>query len=121
MNSSTSWCFSSRKNSVIASPASATRRRAPRLVHLSVDERDLRGAEVCLVDDARLRHLVVQVVALARPFTNAGENRNASVELGNVVDQLHDHDGLAHAGAAERADLPALEERTNKVDHFNAR
>jgi hypothetical protein len=31
---------------------------------------------------------------------------------------LHDDDGLADAGAAERADLAALDERTDQVDHF---
>ena len=94
--------------------------RAGRLVHLAVDERDLRGAEVLLVDDAGLRHLVVEVVALARPLADAGEHRDAAVELGDVVDQLHDDDGLADAGAAERADLAALQERADQVDDLDA-
>ena len=94
--------------------------RARRLVHLSVDERDLRRAEILLVDDARLRHLVVEVVALARALADAGEHRDAAVELGDVVDQLHDDDGLADAGAAERADLAALQERADQIDDLDA-
>ena len=58
-----------------------------------------------------LRHLVVQVVAFARALADAGKHRDAAVQLRDVVDQLHDHDGLADAGAAERADLAALQER----------
>ena len=38
--------------------------------------------------------------------------------LGDVVDQLHDQDGLADAGAAEQPDLPALHEGLEEVDHF---
>ena len=93
---------------------------AGRLVHLAVDERNLRRAQVLLVDDARLRHLVVQVVAFTRAFADAGEDRHAAVQLRDVVDQLHDHHGLADAGAAERADLAALQERADQVDHLDA-
>ena len=95
--------------------------RARRLVHLAVDERDLRGAQILLVDDAGLRHLVIEVVAFARALADAGEHRDAAVQLGDVVDQLHDDDGLADAGAAERADLAALEERADQVDDLDAR
>ena len=94
--------------------------RAGRLVHLAVDERDLRRAQILLVDDAGLRHLVVQVVAFARALADAGEHRHAAVQLGDVVDQLHDDDGLADAGAAERADLAALQERADQIDHLDA-
>jgi hypothetical protein len=53
-------------------------------------------------------HLVIEVVALAGPFTHAGEDRIRRRGLGDVVDQfLHRH-GLADAGAAEQADLAAL-------------
>ena len=40
--------------------------------------------------------------------------------LRDVVDQLHDHDGLADARATERADFAALGERANQVDDFDA-
>jgi hypothetical protein len=53
---------------------------------------------------------VIEVVALARALADTGKHRHAAVQLGDVVDQFHDDDGLAHAGAAERADLAALEE-----------
>src|SRR5204863_306421 len=53
---------------------------ARRLVHLSVDERDL-------VEHARLRHLEDQVVALARALPHAGEDGYAAVLARDVVDQ----------------------------------
>jgi len=58
------------------------------LVHLTIDQGDLRRAQVLLVDDAGLRHLVVQVVALARPLADAREHGHATVQLRDVVDEL---------------------------------
>ena len=40
--------------------------------------------------------------------------------LGDVVDQFHDDDGLADAGAAEQSDLAALQEGLDEVDDFHA-
>ena len=40
--------------------------------------------------------------------------------LGHVVDQFHDHNGLAHAGAAEQSDLSALEKWLDQVDDLHA-
>ena len=51
---------------------------------------------------------MIQVVAFARTLTHAGENGVTAVRLGDVVDQLHDEDSLADAGAAEEADLASL-------------
>ena len=85
-----------------------------RLVHLAVDERDL-------VEHAGLLHLEVEVVALARALADTGEHGHAAVGVGDVVDQLHDRDGLADAGAAEEADLAALDVRRDQVDDLDAR
>ena len=93
---------------------------AGRLVHLAVDERNLRRAQVLLVDDAGLRHFVVQVVAFTRAFADAGEDRHTAVQLRDVVDQLHDHHRLPDAGAAERTNLAALQEGADQVDHLDA-
>ena len=90
------------------------------LVHLTIDQGDLRRAQVLLVDDAGLRHLVVQVVALARPLADAREHGHATVQLRDVVDELHDDDGLADAGAAERTDLAPLQERTDEIDDLDS-
>ena len=38
---------------------------------------------------------------------------------GDVVDQLHDDDGLADAGTAEQADLAALQIRLEQVDDLD--
>ena len=70
--------------------------------------------------DLGLDHLVVEIVALAGALADAGEDRVAGVHLGDVVDQLHDQHGLAHAGAAEQADLAALGVGREEVDDLDA-
>ena len=87
--------------------------RARRLVHLAVAERDL-------VDHLGLGHLEQEVVALARPLADAGEDGDAGVLAGDVVDQLLDEDGLADAGATEEADLAAAHVGRDQVDHLDA-
>ena len=74
--------------------------RARRLVHLAVDQRGLR-------EHARLLQFAIEIVAFARALADAGEHRDAAVLFGDVVDQFHDGDGLADAGAAEQSDLAA--------------
>ena len=63
---------------------------------------------------------MVEVVAFAGTLAHAGEHRQAAVLLGDVVDQFHHVDGLAHAGAAEQADLAALGERAHQVNNLDA-
>ena len=94
--------------------------RAWRLGHLAVDQRGARLRHVLHVDDARLLELEPQVVALARAFADAAEHRHTAVLQGDVVDQLHDDDGLADAGAAEQPDLAALQIRLEQVDDLDA-
>mmetsp|Transcript_7769 Transcript_7769/g.19831 ORF Transcript_7769/g.19831 Transcript_7769/m.19831 type:complete len:565 (+) Transcript_7769:104-1798(+) len=94
------------------------RASARRLVHLAVHERGLRLA--LELDHTGVHHLVVQIVALARALAHAAEDREAAVRLGDVVDELHDHDGLADAGAAEEANLAALGVRLDEVNHLDA-
>jgi hypothetical protein len=62
---------------------------------------------------------VVQVVPFARAFTDAGEHRHAAMEFGDVVDELHDDDGLADPGTTERAHLAALQEGADQIDDFD--
>ncbi len=85
-----------------------------RLVHLAINQRHL-------LQDARFLELQVEVVPLARALADAAEDRLAAVALGDVVDELLNHDRLAHAGAAEEADLATLHERRNQVDDLDAR
>ena len=69
----------------------------------------------------RLLELEPEVVAFARAFADAAEHRHTAVLHGDVVDELHDDDGLADAGAAEQADLAALQVRLEQVDDLDAR
>src|SRR5262245_20003608 len=90
--------------------------RARRLRNLSVDERCARLGKVVRIDDAAFLELVPEVVALAGPFAYAAEHRHTAVFQRDVVNQLHDDDGLADAGAAEQANLAALQVRLQEVD-----
>ena len=67
-----------------------------------------------------LFHFVVEVVTFTGTFTDAGKHGVTTVLLGDVVDELHHVDGLAHTGTAEEADLAALGERADKVNNLNA-
>ena len=94
--------------------------RARRLGHLAVDQRRARLRRIVRVDDAALLELEPEVVAFARALADAGEHRHAAVLHGDVVDELHDDDGLADAGAAEEPDLAALQVRLEQVDDLDA-
>src|SRR5208282_876608 len=94
--------------------------RARRLGHLAIDQRGLRVRWIAGLDHARLRHFQPEVVTLARALADAGEHGEAAVIFGDVVDQLHDDDGLAHARAAEQSDLAALQEGLNQIDDLHA-
>lgn len=60
------------------------------------------GSGIFEVDDPRLNHLVVQVVALAGPLAHPGEHRVTTVGLGHVVDQLHDQHSLADTSTSKQ-------------------
>src|SRR5215471_12966508 len=47
-------------------------------------------------------------------ITDTGEHRVAAMGLGDVVDELHDDNGLADPGTAEQADLTALRIRSEQ-------
>ena len=114
MNSSTSWPPSSRKYSAMVRPARPTRRRAPGGSFIWPNT----SAVLSMTPDSVISS--PEVVALARALADAAEHRQAAVLRGDVVDQLLDDDGLAHAGAAEQADLAALDVRGEQVDDLDA-
>src|SRR6185436_7826276 len=94
---------------------------ARRFVHLAKYHRDLGFREIIELDDLRLDHFVIKVVALARPFAHACENGLAAVLGGDIIDQLEHGNGLAHTGTTEETDLASLRERADEVDYFDAR
>src|SRR5437867_1558854 len=87
---------------------------AGRLGHLTEDERGL-------LEDARLLHLVIEVVALPGTLADARKDRDAAVLLCNVVDELLDQDRLPDPGSAEQARLAALRVRIQEVDDLDPR
>ena len=94
--------------------------RTGRLGHLAVDQSGARFFGIAGDDDAALGHFQPQVVAFAGAFAHAGENRNAAVLHGHVVNQFHDEHGLADARATEQTDLAALEVRLDQVDDLDS-
>ena len=122
---STSWPWS-RKYSATVRPERPTRARAPGgsfIWPYTSAHFEPSVEPPCLVRvlvDARLDHLVIEVVAFARALADAGEHRIAAVRLGDVVDQLLNQHGLADAGAAEQADLAALGVRRQQIDDLDA-
>src|ERR1700680_1956789 len=90
-----------------------TQPRTRRLIHLAIDERGR-------IDDTRLLHLEIKIVAFARPLAHTTEDRLSAVPLRDIVDQLHDDDGLSDAGAAKESDLSTLHERSDKIDDLDS-
>ena len=113
-NSSTSLRSTSRKYSAIVSALSATRSRTPGGSSIWPNT----SAVFAITPDSG--HLQEQVVALAGALPHAGEHRHAAVLLGLPADHLLDDHGLAHARAAEHADLAALHVGLEQVDHLDA-
>ena len=89
------------------------------LGHLAVDECGLGLGEVIEIDNAGLLELVPEVVAFAGALADAGEDREAAVLTGDVVDELLNDDGLADAGTAEEADFATLQEGLDEVDDLD--
>src|SRR3989344_4173426 len=92
----------SRNASAIVKPESATRARARHFIHLPEDE--------CgFFQNARIFHLVVQVVAFTYALTHTGEYRVAAVLARDIVYEfLYEH-CLPNARPAEESDLAALD------------
>ena len=65
-------------------------------------------------------HFIVEIVSFACALTDTRKHGNTAVELGDVVDEFHDDDGLADACASECADLAAFQEWADQIDHFNS-
>ena len=64
--------------------------------------------------------LEVKVIALARALADTGEHGEATVGLGDVVDEFHDEHGLADTGTAEQANLATLGVRGEHVNDLDA-
>ena len=62
---------------------------------------------------------MIKIVALASALTHTREHRVTSMSLGDVVDEFHDHDGLADASSTEGAHFTALGEWANQINHLD--
>ena len=88
------------------------------LVHLTVHEGGLRSGAIRL-DDTRLDHFVVKIIALTGSLTDTGEHGETTMELSDVIDKLHDKDGLADTGTTEKTNLTTFGVWAQKIDNLN--
>src|SRR3954471_11550439 len=110
MKSSTSWPPSSRKYSAMVKPDSATRMRAPG------------GSFIWPNTSTVLSRTPDSFISSQRslPSRERSPTPQNAVLGSDVVDQLLDQHGLAHARAAEQADLAATRIWREQVDHLDA-
>ena len=87
------------------------------LVHLTVDEDALGLAGK--VDDLGLHHFEVQIGTFTGTFTDTGEDGETTVTLGDVVNELHDDDGLADTSTTEETDLTTLAVGENEINDLD--
>ena len=64
---------------------------------------------------------MIQIVSFTSTLTHPSEYRHTAMRFCNVVDELHDENGFAYAGAAEQTDLATLSVWREQVDHLDAR
>ena len=74
-----------------------------------------------MIDHARFLEFQPQIVAFAGALAHAGKYRHAAVLHRQVVDELLNDDGLAHARAAEQPDLAAAQIGLDQIDDLDAR
>ncbi len=60
-------------------------------------------------------------MTLADALANAGKEAQTATRRGDVVDQFHSQHRLADTGAADNADLAALDEGCEEIDDFDTR
>ena len=84
------------------------------LGHLTIDQGGF-------VDDLAGLHLEPQVIPLSGPLSDASKDRNAPMLHGDVADQLHDEDGLAHSCTPEEASLASPRVGFEQIDHLDPR
>ena len=87
---------------------------ARRVAHLAEDQDGIG-------DDARLLHLVPEVVALAGPLADAREDGDTRILLMQRPDELLEQHGLAHARTADQAGLAPAWQRRQQVDDLDPR
>jgi len=88
------------------------------LVHLTVHEGGL-GSGAIGLDDTRLDHFVVKIISFTGSLTDASEDGETTMKFGDVVDKLHNQDGLADTGTTEKTNLTSFGVRSQKVDNLN--
>ena len=88
------------------------------LVHLTVHKGGL-GSWAIGDDDTRLDHFVVEIVALTGSFADTSEDGETTMELGDIVDKLHNQDSLADTSTTEETNFTSLGVGSQKVNNLN--
>ena len=70
----------------------------------------------CFVQYTDFLNFAVKLLSFAAPFSNAAENRDSFIFSGNIMDKLHNENGLSDPGTAEQPGFAAALQRRNKVN-----
>src|SRR5437867_2372704 len=91
-----------------------------RFSHLTIDERRFGLGWIAGNNHAAFGELQPEVIPLACSLPDAGENGEAAVLFGHVVDELLNQNGLADSGTPEETRLTSLGVRFQEIDDFDA-
>ena len=87
--------------------------RARRFIHLTKSHHDL-------IEDASLLKFVIQLIALTNTLTNTGKDTGPFVLLHDIVNQLHDQNGLSAARTPDDASLASAHNGKKKVHDLDS-
>lgn len=87
------------------------------LVHLSVDQDALGLASK--VNNLGLHHFEVEIGTLTSTLADTSEDGETTVTLGDVVNKLHNDDGLADTSTSEETNLTSLAVGENEINDLD--
>jgi hypothetical protein len=88
------------------------------LVHLSVDEGGL-GAVTLDIDDTGFNHFVVEIVTFTGSLADTSEHGVTTMSLSDIVNELHDEDGLSDTGTTEESNLSSSGVGSEEIDNLD--
>jgi len=88
------------------------------LVHLSIDEGSL-GAVTIDINDTRLNHFVIEIVALASSLSDSSKHGVTTMSLGDIVNKLHDEHSLSDTSTTEESNLTSSGVGCEEIDNLN--
>jgi peptide chain release factor 1 len=88
------------------------------LVHLSVHEGGL-GTVTLDINDLGFNHFVVEIVTFTGSLSDTSEHGVTTVSLGDIVNKLHDEDGLTDTGTTEESNLTSSGVGSKEINNLD--